>query len=182
MVRDVDVAGGVESDGKRIGELPVAAAGRAPLGEVAARARELLDAGVVPVHDVDVAGRVDGDAERAAELSIAASRRAPRGDEVAEVIELLHAVVGVIDHVDVAGSVRRHAGGTKELARGGARVAPGQDERGRRGTGRGPSRARVEASDEQCADDAEQQGGCAHMEYSFRRGRFAHAWRRGLET
>jgi hypothetical protein len=57
-VGHVDVASGVDRDSVGSIELPIAAADRAPLGDIHTRIRELLDAVVELVHDVDVAGRV----------------------------------------------------------------------------------------------------------------------------
>ena len=72
-IRHVDVAGGIGGHSAGQVELPVLAAGGAPLGQVRARARELLDPAIDLVHDVDVAGRVRRHSGGIEELPVAAA-------------------------------------------------------------------------------------------------------------
>ena len=115
LVHDVDVAGGVRRHPEGISELPVAVAGRAPLGEVGACVGEFLDAVEVEVRDVDVSGSVRRHSERIYELPVAEALRAPLGQIGAAAGELLDAVEGSVQDVDVAGRIRRHPGGLIEL-------------------------------------------------------------------
>src|SRR5438876_835905 len=72
-VRDVNFAGDIGRHTQGKAELPFAEAMRAPLGEVGARAGELLNAIVAGVCDVDVAGGVRRHPDRSVELPIVAA-------------------------------------------------------------------------------------------------------------
>src|SRR5207249_3178101 len=108
VVGDVDFAIGPRRDPSGIAELPVAAAKRAPLGQVGARFIELLDAVVEAVRDIDVAGGVCPHAIGLPELPIAAAERAPLGQVGARFCELLDANVskfaGIEDEDTTSGS------------------------------------------------------------------------------
>src|SRR5438876_11780020 len=90
-VRDVDVTSGVHGHSGGVEELPVAAAVRAPLGQVGPRVGEFLDTVVAPVHDVDVAGGVRRHSVRTEDLPVAAAVPAPLGEIGALAGELLDA-------------------------------------------------------------------------------------------
>src|SRR5206468_1944172 len=72
--------GGIGRHSGRTVELAVATAEGAPLGQVGARAGELLNAIVVGVRDVDVAGTVGRHSAGKAELPVAAAFRTPLGE------------------------------------------------------------------------------------------------------
>src|SRR5207249_331418 len=92
-VRDVDVTSGVHGHSGGVEELPVAAAVRAPLGQVGPRVGELLDTAVATVDDVDVARDVRRHSLRPVELPVAAAERAPLGEISTRAGELLDAAV-----------------------------------------------------------------------------------------
>src|SRR6185503_18934977 len=76
-VRHVNTAVRVDCHTVRGVELSISAAVRAPLGDVGAGARELLNAVVGEVRHVDIAGRTHRHIERSVEFSVGLAVAAP---------------------------------------------------------------------------------------------------------
>jgi len=103
VVRDVDVAAGVDRNVPRVIEFAVAVAGRPESEDAGPAGVELLDPVVAGVGDVDGAGAVDRDAFRSGEVAAGTEHRRYRARAV-EFEDLVRACVG---DVHGAGAVDR---------------------------------------------------------------------------
>src|SRR5439155_10426745 len=96
-------------------ELAVVRAGLAPVQEVRAIGRELLDAVVVLVHDVHVIVSVDGDTRGTVECASATAEDTPFAQEGTCGIENRNAVVVLVRDVQALPAVKGHRHGPGEL-------------------------------------------------------------------